>query len=785
MATQEQEMQVTRASVTLRKPDDWSKWLFTRKISADRNSLWEYVNPDLLPERLKKLEDERPVELEVRRFRNPQPEEQIDIPDLTATELATYNSWARRFDRDEARWLTKEKALRNLSLEIVQTIDVKHLDLILSCADAYDQLKTLKKHLCPSIGERNHQLRAQYRAVCTRPKRANLDTWFDEWVTITRLLTEAKMPEIAGNRAQEEFILSIRGLDNSWAATQLQDLIKKEQKDEDFPPIADLIAEFRSYYRRTRPIASGLGTLATLGVAGDNQDQEAREVHLGKPQPAQNGSRARTLTCLDGENHKFESCPYVNQSVRTRGWKPDQAIQAKFTELRDSPRTNSMANALRAVEKSLRKKSGQAEVQSTSTISMDDGQPARDRPHVNAVLQTAAATGLSAPPLLTRWILDPGSNCHVTNTKGADWTTTQKGGSSDVVYAGGVLAQVEEWGETYIRVKTPTGEGQMKLTWVAYIPGFFTSVVGLSRSRSLGIHFDSGRDCLYQKKASNVVCLLQYRDGHWLVDVEKDQRAEPDLLSVYATRYTKPSKEPRKDLSVSQETAHRMFGHIGQKTVGHLNDHVLGINVEEQSIAPKWTDCEVCVETKLHKFVSRRAQSEPANRPFYRLGMDLVQLRERNERCYNGDLWMLHAVCPCSKWHEAACLADKSSVTLKRTVMRLLAKIKRQFGADVIVIRLDNERGYSELFHVLRDLGIIVEPRAEYTEEQNGMTEQAGKMIVIRGRAIRIDGQLPMELSNECCLVAVYLLNRTPVESLGWKTPYEVVRGQKPPEPTC
>lgn len=264
---------MARASGTLRQPDDWSKWLFTRKISADRNSLWEYVNPDLPPERLKKLENERPVELEVRRFRSPLPDEQIDIPDLTATELATYNSWARRFDRDEARWLTKEKALRNLSLEIVQTIDVKHLDLILDCADAYNQLKTLKKHLCPSIGERNHQLRARYRAVCTRPKRANLDTWFDEWVTVTRLLAEADMPEITGNRAQEEFILSIRGLDDSWAATQLQDLIKKEQKDEKFSPIADLIAEFRSYYRRTRPVASGLGTFATLEVASTSNNQ--------------------------------------------------------------------------------------------------------------------------------------------------------------------------------------------------------------------------------------------------------------------------------------------------------------------------------------------------------------------------------------------------------------------------------------------------------------------------------------------------------------------------------
>ncbi|PZC88370.1 hypothetical protein A1F95_10962 [Pyrenophora tritici-repentis] len=193
-----------------------------------------------------------------------------------------------------------------------------------------------------------------------------------------------------------------------------------------------------------------------------------------------------------------------------------------------------MANALRATEQGLRKKiKPQAEFQSSSMISMDDGQPARDKPHVNAVLQTAVATGLLAPPLLTRWILDLGSNCHVTNTKGADWILTKRGRPSDCVYAGGALTQVEEWGETTIQVKTPTGEGQMKLTWVAYIPGFFTSVVGLSRSRSLGINFDSGRDCLYQKKASNIICLLQYRDGHWLVDVEKDQKVELDLLSTW------------------------------------------------------------------------------------------------------------------------------------------------------------------------------------------------------------------------------------------------------------
>jgi hypothetical protein len=97
------------------------------------------------------------------------------------------------------------------------------------------------------------------------------------------------------------------------------------------------------------------------------------------------------------------------------------------------------ANALRVVERTLKKKP-QAEVQSSSVISMDDRQEAGVMPYVNAVLQTAAATGAVDPPLLTRWILNPGLNCHVTNTRGPDWITTKKGGPSDCVYAGGVLA---------------------------------------------------------------------------------------------------------------------------------------------------------------------------------------------------------------------------------------------------------------------------------------------------------------------------------------------------------
>jgi hypothetical protein len=84
----------------------------------------------------------------------------------------------------------------------------------------------------------------------------------------------------------------------------------------------------------------------------------------------------------------------------------------------------------------------------------------------------------------------------------------------------------------------------------------------------------------------------------------------------------------------------------------------------------------------------------------------------------------------------------------------------------VLVVRLDSNRGYSKMLQMFKELGIVVEPQAEYTKEQNGLTEQASSTIVTRGQAIRIGRDLPIELSNKCCVAAVYLLNQTPTEAL-------------------
>jgi hypothetical protein len=85
-------------------------------------------------------------------------------------------------------------------------------------------------------------------------------------------------------------------------------------------------------------------------------------------------------------------------------------------------------------------------------------------------------------------------------------------------------------------VNTPSGRQPFRLTYVAYIPGFFTNVVGLSRCSSLDIHFNSGRNCLYQRVPSD-----ERHEKHVLCDVYQKARESlyEALSGCQGTSYTR------------------------------------------------------------------------------------------------------------------------------------------------------------------------------------------------------------------------------------------------------
>ena len=129
---------------------------------------------------------------------------------------------------------------------------------------------------------------------------------------------------------------------------------------------------------------------------------------------------------------------------------------------------------------------------------------------------------------------------------------------------------------------TPSGRRPFKLTYVAYIPGFFTSVLGLSRCRSRDIHFDSGSNCLYQHARLNPVCYLEYKDGHWLINADEAARPLSKAIIAAAGYSSKPSYKERKPLEVSSEQAHKLLGHASYEAVSHLPQSVDGVKLSQE-----------------------------------------------------------------------------------------------------------------------------------------------------------------------------------------------------------
>jgi hypothetical protein len=320
---------------------------------------------------------------------------------------------------------------------------------------------------------------------------------------------------------------------------------------------------------------------------------------------------------------------------------------------------------------------------------------------------------------------------------------------------------------------TPAGVRSLRLTHVAYIQGFVTSLIGLARCRKLDIHFDSGRGILYKNDPGTVLAYLEHDGGHWLGHADASRRPEPNMLSSFGTTY-RPSKAPRPDQLVDSGTAHQIWGHPGKKAIEKLATNVDGLIVEGD------TDdfCVICTESKLTKQISQ------AQRPFYRVYVDVIQLIPQGGACLNGDRWAGHSVDQYSKWHKTSTFPQRSKPFLSRWLIQDIRSIQRIFKYDVTAIKTDNERGYGTspnfLEELFRDLSIRYEPRAEYTDEQNGLAERAGSLLVIRARAMKIQAGLPKSLSHELIRTAAYVLNRTPTEALQWKTPYEIVWKTKP-----
>jgi len=253
-----------------------------------------------------------------------------------------------------------------------------------------------------------------------------------------------------------------------------------------------------------------------------------------------------------------------------------------------------------------------------------------------------------------------------------------------------------------------------------------------------------------------------------LPDTEGEHTA---LVNNAPQKHSKGRRNTPKDESA--QMWHLRTGHLGKKALEKMVETTRGVRIE----GVKRIDCEVCSLTHAENVVSRKTSERMAARPFWRVHWDLQDYPES----YNGMNWLIVFKDEYSRWIWCKPLPNKSHTTVFNAILHFERWVKRQFGVMICVFRHDNERaviavqGNTGYQNWTMDEGIGIEASPPYTKEPNGGSERANKTITTKSIAMLSGAQLPGNLWSESTEAATYLYNMSPSETLGWKSPNEVL----------
>lgn len=171
------------------------------------------------------------------------------------TEEKKYQRDLELFKIQYPQWERKDRALRELTVDIANTLSKSYIHLIQHDDTAYNRLRKLKLHFAPSHASRARELRSKYETLRKPPHNKSTTKWLEDWPRITSLMIELDMPDISGQRAQDDFLVAARSIDPSWSTNKLIKLrkLQVEQKSGETPPhiltLHELVAKFSHYLR--------------------------------------------------------------------------------------------------------------------------------------------------------------------------------------------------------------------------------------------------------------------------------------------------------------------------------------------------------------------------------------------------------------------------------------------------------------------------------------------------------------------------------------------------------
>lgn len=105
-----------------------------------------------------------------------------------------------------------------------------------------------------------------------------------------------------------------------------------------------------------------------------------------------------------------------------------------------------------------------------------------------------------------------------------------------------------------------------------------------------------------------------------------------------------------------------------------------------------------------------------------------------------------------------------------------MAFVENKFGITLKIFQSDGgrESDNSSFRSLCDEKGIHHRFSCPKTPQQNGLVERKHRHISEMGRTLMIASSVPLDFWAEAICTSVFLINRLPTPTLGWRSPFEV-----------
>ncbi|KAJ9253689.1 hypothetical protein DTO212C5_9256 [Paecilomyces variotii] len=381
-------------------------------------------------------------------------------------------------------------------------------------------------------------------------------------------------------------------------------------------------------------------------------------------------------------------------------------------------------------------------------------------------------------PAAGNWILDTGSEAHITTQKDVFLSFTET--KSPIVFFEGIHKErIPSKGTGSILVQFD--DVPLFVKDVHYAPGANDNILSFALLKEQGHRIWIGPDDDYFNMETPEGSRFHGRriDGerrYLILPAYPPMQEEVYQAAPVTTRSSKGEDpavqeanpkplEPPAPRQVSRSLVewHRILAHLNPADILRLaRDPLSGIKIEGSKDLPF---CDVCKQAKITKLISRRPMPR-AVAPGRRLHMDIIgggrTLDYESDEALPSDIKMRYALLvtdDATRYRWVYPMPDRAHLL---NWIHFIVEHIHSLGFTVAHLRSDNELHTNAIAGYCANRGIMLESTAAYTPWQDGVSERAVRTIMERARAMVIDSGMPHSMWAYAVEYAVHVTNRVP-----------------------